>query len=111
MNGKCFLINRKGTKFKFYWAPLSPAPTPSAGFEQWGVAVVDLSWPIEDPRPLHLRAKPLPYSLKPPVQILRDPHIPGFEDEDFRSQVLGYHMYQAIQVFSQNKSYYSWASG
>ncbi len=55
IEGKFYLIKRQGTKYKFYWAPYDPAP--KRDFEDWGVAVVDLSWKTEDPRPLHLRQK------------------------------------------------------
>lgn len=54
MNGQYYLIKKSGTKYKFYWAPLSPWP--ERDFEDWGVAVIDFSWITEDPRPKHLRA-------------------------------------------------------
>ena len=52
MNGQYYLIKKSGTKYKFYWAPLSPWP--ERDFEDWGVAVIDLSWITADPRPKHL---------------------------------------------------------
>ena len=67
IEGKFYLIKRQGTKYKFYWAPYDPAP--KRDFEDWGVAVVDLSWKTEDPRPLYLRKKKI--FLQPWIQILR----------------------------------------
>ncbi|MDB6231047.1 hypothetical protein ACTQV8_09710 [Lactobacillus amylovorus] len=71
IEGKFYLIKRQGTKYKFYWAPYDPAP--KRDFEDWGVAVVDLSWKTEDPRPLHLRQKKI--FLQPWIHILRDPNV------------------------------------
>lgn len=109
MNGQYRLINRKGTKFKFYWAPYSPWP--ERDYADWGVAVVDLAWPILDPRPKHLRAKPLDYELKPFVQILRDPVIKGELDRSYRYTVLNSHLRSAIEAFMRGKRDYVWISG
>lgn len=40
MNGQYHLINQKGNKFKFYWAPMSP-DIKWGKYDNWGVAVVD----------------------------------------------------------------------
>ena len=68
MNGQYHLINQKGNKFKFYWAPMSP-DIKWGKYDNWGVAVVDLDWATSDPRPFHLRAKPLEYELKPFIKF------------------------------------------
>lgn len=49
MNGKYYLIKKIGTKYKFYWAPLSPYP--EREFEDWGVAVIDFRGQLWIPAP------------------------------------------------------------
>ncbi len=78
---------------------------------KWGVAVVDLDWKTYDPRPLHLRAKPLDYELQPTFQVLSFPIIGG---EEYRNTywVLGsHHLWQAIRVFEKGGKDAAWASG
>lgn len=36
MNGQYHLINRKGNKFKFYWAPMHPEIN-RTDYSKWGV--------------------------------------------------------------------------
>ena len=110
MNGQYHLINRKGNKFKFYWAPMHPEIN-RTDYSKWGVAVVDLDWKTYDPRPLHLRAKPLDYELQPTFQVLSFPIIGG---EEYRNTywVLGsHHLWQAIRVFEKGGKDAVWASG
>lgn len=110
MNGKYYLIKKIGTKYKFYWAPLSPYP--ENDFEDWGVAVIDFSWPTSDPRPKHLRAAPLGYKLKPRYQVLRDPKVEGIRDDTYRYMCLEtFHVYQCLPHMDEKHRYASWASG
>ncbi|WP_438762963.1 hypothetical protein [Enterococcus sp. AZ194] len=69
---------RQGTKYKFYYAPIGFS---TRDLSVWGVIVLDFSWRVEDPRPLHLRQKPLGYQLMKPYQILRhfDSDKTGFD--------------------------------
>ncbi|MDY2640266.1 hypothetical protein ACQRBI_01910 [Lactobacillus johnsonii] len=73
LEGKYYLIKRSDHKWKFYWAPYEPAP--KNDFDDWGVAVIDTHWKTDDPRPKHLRGKPLGYQLQPWIQVLRDPNV------------------------------------
>lgn len=107
MNGQFYLIKKVGTKYKFYWAPLSPWPEKK--FEDWGVAVFDTSWITEDPRPKHLRSTPLGYDLKPVYQVLRDPIIDGKRDKKWRYLCLKNFGY--LIKLDKNHRYASWACG
>lgn len=110
MNGKYYLIKKAGTKYKFYWAPLSPWP--ERDFEDWGVAVIDFSWITEDPRPKHLRAASLGYELKPKCQVLRDPKIDGVRDGGYRYVVLGTgHVRRCLLGMDERHRYACWESG
>lgn len=110
MNGQYYLIKKSGTKYKFYWAPLSPWP--ERNFEDWGIAVIDFSWITEDPRPKHLRATPLGYQLKPKYQVLRDARIDGVRDDSYRYMVLGTgHVYNCLRDMNEKDRYASWAAG
>lgn len=110
MNGQYYLIKKSGTKYKFYWAPLSPWP--ERDFEDWGVAVIDFSWITEDPRPKHLRAAPSGYQLKPKYQVLRDARIDGVRDDSYRYMVLGTgHVYDCLCDMNEKDRYASWAAG
>lgn len=82
MNGMSVLKSISGTRYEMYWAPVTPELTfPNPSQEEleikWGLVVIDLSWVVEDPRPKHLRAKPLGYDLKPPYEIVTYPRIDG----------------------------------
>lgn len=110
LNGKYYLIKKIGTKYKFYWAPASPWP--EKDFEDWGVAVIDLSWVTEDPRPKHLRAAPLGYKLKPRYQVLRDPKIDGVRSDEHRYMVLGSgHVYHCLHSMDNRHRFAHWMSG
>lgn len=110
MNGQYHLINRKGNKFKFYWAPMDPSLN-RCDYSKWGVAVVDLDWKTYDPRPLHLKAKPLPYDLKPFCQVLRFPIINGKEYRSTYFELKTHHILGAIRSFENGQVDYGWASG
>lgn len=90
LDGKYYLIKRSKYSWKFYWAPYKPAP--EKDFDDWGVAVIDGRWKIEDPRPRNLRATPLGYQLQPWIQILRDPNVYsekyGLSGKDWRGYLL-----------------------
>lgn len=104
------MIKKAGTKYKFYWAPLSPWP--ERDFEDWGVAVIDFSWITEDPRPKHLRAASLGYELKPKCQVLRDPKIDGVRDGGYRYVVLGTgHVRRCLLGMDERHRYACWESG
>lgn len=108
MNGQYYLIKKIGTKYKFYWAPTSPAP--EKDFEDWGVAVIDFSWRTDDPRPKHLRAVPLGYKLQPRYQVLRDPKIDGIRDKRWRYIILDGRCDRCINL-DYTHPYYWWESG
>lgn len=109
MNGQYYLIKKIGTKYKFYWAPVSPSP--KADFDDWGVAVVDFSWITEDSRPKHLRAAPLGYPLKPRYQVLHDPKIDGIRDARHRHMCLESNMYSCLARMDEQHRYVNWISG
>ena len=110
MNGQYYLIKKSGTKYKFYWAPLSPWP--ERDFEDWGVAVIDFSWITEDPRPKHLRAAPSGYQLKPECQVLQEARIDGVRDDSYRFMDLGTgHVYVCLCDMNEKDRYASWAAG
>lgn len=82
MNGMSVLKSNSGTCYELYWAPVTPELTfPNPSQEEletkWGLVVIDLSWVVEDPRPKHLRAKPLGDDLKPPYEIVTYSRIAG----------------------------------
>lgn len=110
MNGQYHLIVRKNNKFKFYWAPLHLSLS-RCDYSKWGVAVVNLDWETYDPRPLHLRAKPLDYDLKPFFQVLRFPIIDGEENRSTYFQLESHHILGAIRAFENGQADYEWASG
>ncbi|MDR1605555.1 MAG: hypothetical protein LBS41_00445 [Streptococcaceae bacterium] len=110
MNGQYYLINKKGNKFKFYWAPVSPDIV-RGKYNNWGVAVIDLDWQTYDPRPLHLRAKPLGYDLQPHFQVLRFPTIDGQEYQSTYPQLSSHHILTAIRAFDKGERYACWISG
>lgn len=72
IEGKFYLIKHVGTKYKVYWAPYDPAP--KRDFQDWGVAVIDTIYLINDLRPLHLRQTKIKYQ-PPIIHILRDPNV------------------------------------
>ncbi len=106
MNGQYYLIKKVGTKYKFYWAPVSPKP--KSDFDDWGVAVVDFSWPTEDPRSKHLRATQLGYRLKPRYQVLRDPKIDETRNCRYRHMCLESNMYSCLARMDRQHPYSSW---
>lgn len=122
MNGMYVLKSIEGTLYVFYWAPVHPEftyPNPPLDElnQKWGVAVVDTSWVINDPRPKHLRAEPLGFELHKPYDILSYPIIEG---KPFKYDYPLKHYANFIRPIAKNGLYkddgskrdiYWWASG